>query len=203
MRSPRERLGLRSDRAALRLAVRDPVPRAQERRWAAVMPVALGGTMIVGDDVARFWSKTRRLPDSSCVEWVGARDRDGYGKFMTGPRGNQRTNRPHRWIWERAIGPLGDRILLHSCDRPACVSLQHLSPGTQKQNIEDCASKGRLVGHRIVSLREAGEILWCYRRGARVTDVARGYGLSRAGVYAIASGRNYSHAIEIDPRGES
>ncbi len=106
------------------------------------MPCVKGGTMIVGDDVRRFWSKTKKGP-GGCVLWTGVVDKDGYGKFMVGPRWLQRTHRPHRWIWERCIGPIGDALILHSCDTPGCVALQHLSPGTQKQNIGDAIRRGR------------------------------------------------------------
>lgn len=85
-------------------------------------------------DITRFWSKTRSC--GSCLLWQAGTDKDGYGKFQTGGRasGGQRHWRAHRWIYERAVGPLYGTGLLHSCDTPGCVALQHLSPGTQQQN---------------------------------------------------------------------
>ena len=50
----------------------------------------------------------------------------------------------HRVVWEAFNGePLGDRLVLHSCDNPSCVNPAHLSAGTMTDNMRDCASKGR------------------------------------------------------------
>jgi hypothetical protein len=106
------------------------------------MPVRKGGTMIRGNDLLRFESKTRR--DGDCVMWTGSVDKDGYGKFATGPGGGQKHHRPHRWIFERLRGPIPDGlVLMHTCDRPGCVNVDHLVVGTQKENIHDAIAKGR------------------------------------------------------------
>ncbi len=160
------------------------------------MPVKRGGTMIMNDDVRRFWSKTLRA--GQCFVWTGARDRDGYGKFMTGRARAQTTHRPHRWIFERVLGPLNGRNLLHSCDEPACVTLQHLSPGTQKQNVADCIAKGRFKnGSRILTEQQAAELKWLYANGATVAELAQIYGLSLAGVRGVTSGINWAR---VEPR---
>ncbi len=110
------------------------------------MPVKKGGTMIRGNDLLRFHSKTKQ--DGECVVWIGATDKDGYGKFVTGPHGQQRHHRPHRWIYERMFGPIPEGlVLMHKCDRPGCVNVEHLTAGTQKDNIHDAIRKGR---HRCV-----------------------------------------------------
>jgi hypothetical protein len=108
----------------------------------AEMPVRKGGTFIVGDDRRRFWSKTRAA-GGGCIEWTGCVDKDGYGKFTVGGGKSQRHLRSHRWIYEVSVGPLGRALLLHSCDNPRCVALQHLSPGTQKQNVSEAFARGR------------------------------------------------------------
>lgn len=102
--------------------------------------------MIKGDDLRRFWSKTTLRGE--CLVWTAGRDKDGYGKFATGPHGKQKHWRAHRWIYEQTIGPIGKRLLLHSCDNPACVRVEHLRPGTQKENIAESVAKGRFTQWR-------------------------------------------------------
>lgn len=151
--------------------------------------------MIRGNGVRRFWSKTKRGP-GLCIDWIGSVDKDGYGKFATGPHGAQRHHRPHRWIYERCVGPVGEMVLMHSCDRPCCVALQHLSPGTQKQNIGDSIAKGRhitqldppnrkLTPAQVRQVRKLREQGLTYRRIAEVFDV------SASAVYGILTNRTW------------
>lgn len=107
------------------------------------MPVVKGGSIIRGDDIRRFWSKTK--PDGACIVWTGARAHYGHGKFMVGTARRQKTIHAHRWIYERVFGPVGDLEVRHDCDNPPCVALQHLSPGTQMQNVHDAIDRGRRV----------------------------------------------------------
>jgi hypothetical protein len=97
----------------------------------------------ISDNIERFWRHTK--VDGACVVWTGWLDRDGYGRFA--PRlesGRYLTSIAHRWIYQQTFGALHpSTVLMHSCDRPACVSLTHLSPGTQRDNQHDAISKGR------------------------------------------------------------
>jgi hypothetical protein len=145
-------------------------------------------------DVERFWSMTRKGP-GGCVDWVGSGQR--YGKFMTRLRtGKQKAHLAHRWIYEKCVGRLGRKQALHSCDRPKCVALQHLSPGTQKQNIADASAKGRrAVGerHPLTKLTEADVRLIRARAGEGEShySIARAYGMSRSAISAIVARRTW------------
>jgi len=50
----------------------------------------------------------------------------------------------HRYLWEQKFGeiPKG-KILMHTCDNVLCVNIDHLIPGTHKENMADMKSKGR------------------------------------------------------------
>lgn len=100
-------------------------------------------------DAERFWAKVRVPPEgdeTSCWQWLGATNRQGYGVFMVGSKvdGTRRTVLAHRFAWELVNGPLPDGVvLLHECDNPPCV--RHTRSGTQLENIADMVAKGRHV----------------------------------------------------------
>lgn len=59
---------------------------------------------------------------------------NGYGQKMV----KGKLWRAHRWVWTQANGPIPDGLQVnHRCDTPACVNLDHLYLGTQKDNIRD------------------------------------------------------------------
>lgn len=74
-----------------------------------------------------------------CRIFVGALSQQGYGQFSL----NAKTVYAHRAAWFAKHGEMPMAYLLHSCDTPACISLDHLREGTQKDNMADCAAKGR------------------------------------------------------------
>lgn len=80
---------------------------------------------------------------TGCHIFQGCKTKGGYGRI--------RVNGVH-WMAHRYAlhvhlkRPLKEGcVVMHSCDNPSCVNPEHLSEGTQKENIEDCRSKGRMV----------------------------------------------------------
>ena len=53
----------------------------------------------------------------------------------------------HRLAWELAHGDPGTQHVLHRCDNPSCVNVDHLFLGDHKVNMRDMARKERAVGH--------------------------------------------------------
>lgn len=77
---------------------------------------------------------------NGCIEWTGYRDRNGYGHMRVGDG----KMRPHRLVWLLANGPIPDGLIVrHSCDNRACCNLDHLSLGTQLDNVNDMFERGR------------------------------------------------------------
>lgn len=79
---------------------------------------------------------------SDCILWKGktwSQGRYGYLSF------NGKTISAHRHSWELVNGkiPKG-MIVCHKCDVGLCVNPDHLFLGTHKDNMQDCAKKGRL-----------------------------------------------------------
>jgi hypothetical protein len=89
----------------------------------------------------RFAEKVQVMP-SGCHEWTGALGGSfGYGVINIAGR----HTRAHRYAWEQVHGPLreGDCVL-HRCDNPRCVRVDHLFLGDRGVNIRDASVKLRL-----------------------------------------------------------
>jgi hypothetical protein len=87
---------------------------------------------------ALFWSKVSK--SDGCWEWMGGKDKDGYGKITYMWRGL----RAHRLSWELTYGVIPQGLdVLHRCDNPPCVRPDHLFLGTHGDNNRDMKEKGR------------------------------------------------------------
>ena len=88
--------------------------------------------------VERFWRKVNKT--DGCWIWTAARQRRGYGAFWT----PEKIYPAHRWIYQVLNGPISlDLQVCHHCDNPPCVRPDHLFVGTRRDNMLDCARKGR------------------------------------------------------------
>ena len=92
-------------------------------------------------NLARFLSKVDTHAPSGCWRWTARTNRHGYGLFVIG---HSKAHLAHRVSYEHWKGPFPkEKKVLHSCDNPACVNPEHLSVGTQGDNVRDMVQKGR------------------------------------------------------------
>lgn len=130
---------------------------------------------------------------AGCWQWLGAKMPRGYGRFYF----NGKPRYSHRVALELIAGvPVPkNRIVMHTCDNPACVNPAHLSVATQTENMRDAASKGRTVnrsdwrGTRNPKAKLTPQQLLALRArladGQRSSDLAREFAITATRVCQI------------------
>ena len=153
-----------------------------------------------------FHPKTMRTPrqrfesyvdrtSKECHEWIGHKTPAGYGDF----KDQGKTWLAPRWEWFQAYGPLPKTTFIrHRCDNPACVRLDHLTPGTAKQNSQDMVERGRSsFGTRNARAKlteeQALEALMRSRNGERYVSIAKDYGVTPENISMLANGKTWKH----------
>ena len=108
----------------------------------------------------------------------------------------------HRVAWVKARGEIPAGIcVLHRCDNPPCINVDHLFLGTQIDNILDCSAKGRNRTSRNVGEKQwKAKITEAVAREIKATKgtaplrvLAEKYGMSKQGIWDIQNGRNWKH----------
>jgi hypothetical protein len=85
-----------------------------------------------------FWDKIQKT--ESCWIWDGSLANNGYGHIFLA----HRTIGAHVFSYLIHKGEIiKGNVVMHSCDNKICVNPNHLSSGTQSENIKDCFLKNR------------------------------------------------------------
>lgn len=134
--------------------------------------------------------------NGECWEWLGKKDRCGYGTFGK----NYKGVKAHREMYERHYGKIPEgSILLHSCDNPGCVNPSHLSIGTHQDNQrdkfeKDRQAKGETVGSSKLTEKQVIEMREMYSfRKCTYKDLALKYGVSKDTVQKAVRGIYWRH----------
>ena len=136
------------------------------------------------DMMKRFWSKVRKT--RGCWLWLAATSK-GYGYFFLDGK-----NHPApRVRWFLYYGSWPKQQILHTCDNPLCVKIDHLRDGSRSQNMRDAAAKGRwrkLGKHQVAAIR-----------GSKLPsrDLAKFYGVHEQTIYQLRA--RITHKEEMLP----
>lgn len=156
----------------------------------AIQPIAeeLFQVNLTQTQIERFWRKVEKKSDDECWDWIGALNGQGYGNWWI----------PGKWLRATRVsyflskGSFLKRLsICHRCDRPSCCNPNHLFPGTQVENMQDSANKGRNGSQRYPEKRPKGtlvntaklteEQVWeirdRYANGERISKLSREYGI--------------------------
>lgn len=138
-----------------------------------------------------FWSRLQRNAVNGCWEWTGAKTQFGYGKVGFGGR----IYDTHRLVYELCCGPIPDGLfVLHHCDNPKCCHPAHLYAGTPRDNMLDCAKRGRKKTK--ITPEVAKDIRAACRAEPRESypAIGRRFGVSDTMVRRIDKGLAWSYA---------
>ncbi len=136
-------------------------------------------------------------PDKNgCIPWTGSTNGAGYGIIRMGKRG--RPIRAHRAVYELRFGKIpAGLVILHLCDNPRCVNIDHLRVGTNKDNCDDKVSKLR---HRFGERTHFAKLTEDDVREIRgipasesATSIARKFGVSRQTISRIRSRETWAY----------
>lgn len=121
-----------------------------------------------------FESKYDVLPNG-CWQWKSI-VLDGYAYVRV--RELRRNVRVHKWLWEKAHGPVPSGMSLdHLCRNRACINIEHLELVTIRENTMRSSAVSAL--------------------NARKTECVRGHPLSGANLYE-RNGRRHCRACRAD-----
>lgn len=134
-----------------------------------------------------FWAHVVKAPGDGCWTWRGA----PLGQRVVVRWRAGRNRNPliaYRLAYELENGPIPVGLYAcHNCDNPSCVRPSHIFLGTQRDNMQDAARKGRIRG-AVASDAQVAEARRMYAGGQPLRVVAAEFGVSSTTVYRWVRG---------------
>lgn len=121
------------------------------------------------------------ITKSGCLEWKGFKDKKGYGHCYVFAI----HDRVHRHIWVLIKGKIPENLhVLHSCDNPSCININHLFLGTNQDNHIDKLNKNR--EYRKITKPQIQILIKMAKKGILYKDIAEKFKLTLSHVSSIA-----------------
>lgn len=150
--------------------------------------------------IDKFWSRVNIKSEDECWLYTGPEDKDGYGLFHPN---SYSTIGAHRFALILKLGKLRyGRYALHivTCLNRRCCNPKHLYSGTQKQNVEDAASLGKMIRIKFgdknpnakLTNTEVLEIKSLISKRIPEKVIAERYNVSRTTINNIKTGYSWS-----------
>jgi len=149
--------------------------------------------------LARIEANSILEPNSGCFLWTAGTYKFGYGKIgIRLPDGTKKTMTAHRLAWELHRGQVPKPfVVMHKCDVPSCVNINHLELGTQTNNLKDMWIKGRARPQTQPSHeRPNAKLSWELVRSIRSSlvpskELAKQLGVSNVLIYRVRNGEGW------------
>jgi hypothetical protein len=132
---------------------------------------------------------------SGCLDWLGANQGNGYGSIQI--EGKQWL--VHRLVWTLVHGAIPDGLnCLHSCDRPICCEVTHLSVGTQRENLDQMVARGRKARGSATGVAKLIPFqVWQIRKIIALgrfsnEEIGEMFGVDKATIHHIRVGRTWA-----------
>lgn len=131
-------------------------------------------------------------PVSQCWEFSGTPSDDGYGRISI--FGSFYRASRVMYVAEHGCEIPDGAGVCHTCDNPPCVNPAHLFQGSQLDNTQDCATKGRLAsgernGHCTISDAQVRQMFEWHEQGVMRIHIAQRLGVHTSTVSRILSGK--------------
>lgn len=124
----------------------------------------------------------------------------GYATAWLVVDGRRFTTTLHRKVHYEHTGELPE-VVRHVCDNPRCINPEHLVSGTQKDNVQDMLTKGRMGdtrnfgtanGRAVLTDADCATIRKEYVKGSRthgLPSLVRKYGASTSQIWRVVNDR--------------
>jgi len=158
--------------------------------------IACANLIKTTNPIKRFWSKVDKRGDDECWNWLGYKDKDGYGTFNPT---SKKLIKAHRFAYTLTYGEIkSGQCICHKCDNPPCCNPEHLFIGTFTDNDADRDKKGRQAygersGRTNFTTNDIIHIRKLRNNGMSEADIAQLFGASQTGISSIVLRRTWKH----------
>ncbi len=133
----------------------------------------------------------------SCIEWTKTKNNKGYGLIWYYKDDKRTSMSAHRYLYMQHHNILlnRDQVVMHMCDNPGCVNIEHLIIGSHKDNVWDKINKGRSNYNpsctKLKRMRELSDEQVRNIRSAcgSIAHIANTFGISQGYVSKLRNGK--------------
>lgn len=159
--------------------------------------------IITEKDVKRFGTKYAVNEETDCWEWQAGIGTQGYGRFKI-QQPEPRTVYAHRVSFVMHAGAIPEgSLVLHKCDNRRCVNPAHLFLGSQLDNMQDMAKKGRDINrvgsknpNAKLSDTDVFDIYDFYEKTKSTLKVAAEWNITKNMAWLIVRGKQWKHLFK-------
>jgi len=148
--------------------------------------------LMVSTPRERITNKVQICAETGCWNWKGAKQGSGYGELIIAGKKYY----AHRLAYALFHGKWPGRLYVcHSCDNVSCVNPEHLFLGTQKDNLQDMAAKGRSTrGERHPQAKLTADDVRAIRSSEYSEQtLADKYSVTRSNIKLIIQKKRWTH----------